>query len=59
MGVFPYVFIRENSDCCVARVSKVRMLSNFAQVDNLPKVTILSPDLTKKHEVYIQGPFYL
>ena len=47
IGIFPYVFIRENSDCCAARVNDVRMLSNFAQIDNLPKGTKLSPGLTK------------
>ena len=41
IGVFPYVFVRENSDCCAARVSEVRMLSDVAQVDSLPKGTIL------------------
>ena len=51
--VFPYVFIRENSDYCAARVSEVRELTNFAQVYNLPKEAILSPGLTKKCEIYI------
>ena len=40
IGIFPYVFIRENSDCCAAWVSDVQMLSNFAQVVTLPKGTI-------------------
>ena len=45
--IFPYVFIRENSDCYAAWVSDVWMLSNFAQVNNLPRGTKLSPGLTK------------
>ena len=45
IGVFPYVFIRENSDCCAAQVNEVRMLSNFVQGDYLPKRTLLSPGL--------------
>ena len=51
--IFPYVFIRENSNCCVAWASDVRMLSNFAQVNNPPKGAKLPPGLTKKYEVYI------
>ena len=35
--IFPYVLIRENSDRCAARVSDIRMLSNFAQVVNYQK----------------------
>ena len=53
IGIFPYVLIRENSDCCAARVSDVRILSNFAQVDNLPKGTKLSSGLTKKNTKFI------
>ena len=50
IGIFPDVLIRENSDCCAARVSVVRMLSNLAQVDNLPKGTKLLSGLTKNTE---------
>ena len=53
IGISHYVFIRENSVCCAARVSDARMLSNCAQVDNLPKGTKLYLGLTKKHEIYI------
>ena len=42
IGIFPYVFERENSDCCAALVSDARMLSNCGQVVNLPKGTILT-----------------
>ena len=50
--IFSYVFIRENSDCCAARANDVRMLANFAQVDNLPLGRKLSPVLTKKRKLY-------
>ena len=53
IGIFPFVLIWENSDCCAARVNDVRMLSNFVQVADLPKGTKVSPGLTKKYKIYI------
>ena len=58
IGNFPYVFISENSDCFAARVSDVRMLSNCAQVDNLPKGAKLSPCLTKNMKLIFYVPPY-
>ena len=52
IGVFPYMFIRENSEYYAARVNEVRMVSNFAQGDYLPKGTKLSPGLTKIRNLY-------
>ena len=57
IGVFPYVFIRVNSDCYAARVNEVRMLSNFAQDDHLPKGAKLLPGL-KKENFLFSAPFY-
>ena len=54
IGVFPYVFTRENSECCAAWVSEVQMLSNFAQGDYLPKGKNSSPGLKERRNFYFQ-----
>ena len=57
IGVFPYMLIRENSDCYAARVNEVQMVSIFAQDNYLAKGTKLSPGL-KKYEIYILPSFH-
>ena len=52
IAIFPYVLIRENSDCYATLVDEVRMPSNFAQGDYLPKGTKLSPGL--KERIFFQ-----
>ena len=56
IGIFPYVFTRENSNCYAAWVSVVRMLLNFANVDNLPKGTKLSPGLKNTKFIFCLSP---
>ena len=58
IGVFTYVFIRENSDGCAARVNEVPMSSNFAQGDYLSKGTKLSPGLKEMKNFLFSAPHY-
>ena len=58
IGVFPYMLIRENLYCYAARVNQVRMVSNFAQGDYLPKGTKLSSGLTKNTKFIFCLPAY-
>ena len=58
IGVFPYMLIRENSDCYAVWVNEVQMVSIFAQDNYLAKGTKLSPGLKNTTFIFCLPPLY-